>query len=170
MEPLTNAVSQMLVVTMETTAAAANWTPTEAGGLTTEEYNSETGLKDIWCNKKLTVPFLNPCYGSTMQVGRIFATIIPTVGIILNIISLLVLTKMKMNAESLFLMKSLTVYDSAFLITWLCIFPPRYLVWVAGLGDIQYTAYHVFFQIVYCVYRISLSMAFWLVCLITTHR
>ena len=105
-----------------------------------------------------------------MQFSRASGTIIPVIGLILNILSLLALSKMKMNAQSLFLMKSLAWWDSIYLSSWIGMITPRYLAWLGGFEDLQYTVYQYVFRVVYCFFRISVSMAFWLVCLLTADR
>ncbi len=133
-------------------------------------FTSDQSLPEAWCSRNLTIPYLDPCYGLTMQVARATGAGIAVTGLVLNGVSLLSLSRMRMNAESLFLLKSLAVYDLVYLAAFLVILPPRYLAWVLGHGDIQYTAYLYVYQVVFFLYRIGLSMAFWVVFILSTQR
>ncbi len=172
MEGINMTQSPPHTVTTEDATVGMNWSMTEEmltsdGG---NEGNVAQSFVDAQCRKTSAVPFSNPCFGTAMQFQRVSIVFISIVGVALNIVSFLALNKMKLNKESLFMMKILSIYDSLYLFASMLMTSPVYIHWAAGLGYIEYTAYYFVYHIMLCVYRISMSVAFWLVCLLTAHR
>ena len=132
--------------------------------------NVEQTVIESLCRQTATVPFTNPCFGTAIKFHRASSLIIAVVGITLNLMTFLVLQKMKLNKESLFLMKMLSFYDSLYLFASMLMTGPLYISWVSGIGYIRYTSYQSVYHIAFCVYKISMSLAYWLVCLLTGQR
>ncbi len=135
-----------------------------------EAQHKDQSLIESLCRQTSVVPFTSSCYGAAIQFSRVFNTVISGVGITLNIMTFLALNKMKLNKESLFMMKCLSLYDSLYLFTTMCLSAPVYILWVAGFGYIENTKFYYVYHIMLCLYRISMAVAFWLVCLLTAHR
>ncbi len=92
------------------------------------------------------------------------------VGLVLNILTLLALNKMKLNAESLFLMKCLGIYDSCLLLSWTFIGIVPYFAWILGFGMLSTTVYAYVYLAAYCFFRTVGPMAWWIVCVLTVQR
>ncbi len=148
---------------------ATNWDFDVSTSTTSQDGDGATD-ENFRCSFNVTVPFSDPCTGLSIQVGYGSGFFVASIGIAFNLVSFMSFNKMSLNKESLFLMKSLAVYDTLFLSTWIFLTFPRFMGWVIGTRDVQYTVYYYFYQVVYCVYRTALSVAFWMVCLLTGHR
>ncbi len=83
-----------------------------------EEFDENAGTFDeqkFWCSLKVTSLFEDSCTGIVERVGSASAGVIIIVALVLNFLSFKALSVMKMNSSSLFLLKSLTIFDSLYL-------------------------------------------------------
>ncbi len=129
----------------------------------------ELKLVESLCKKTAVILFMNPCFGAVIQFSGI-SNLIALMGMTLNIISFIALNTMKLSFDTLLMMKCLCVYDSLYLFAALWLIPLVYIPWLAGSGHIQHTTYYFVYHMMVCLYRISMAVAFWLVCLLTAHR
>lgn len=117
------------------------------------------------------IPFLHPCDGFFQRVIRSVMAIIVLCGLSLNITSLVAFSKIKMNAESLFLMKCLAVYDTLYLVGAFFAYSCVYLLWELGFGYQSLTAYLYVEKISeYTLQRVAAPMSYWIAAVLTVQR
>ncbi len=125
----------------------------------------------LFCVDNFTSPFLHPCSGKTRLVAEGIGCIIILCGVTLNIFSFVIFGRMTMNAESLFLMKCLAIYDTCFLVGGFIAFGCEYLRWILGFGYDRHTAYlYVDRLSYYCFFRMGASMSYWTIAILTVQR
>ncbi len=125
----------------------------------------------LFCAENFTNPFKDPCDGTSQIITRGIGGFIIVIGIVFNILSLIAFNRMRMNLDSLFLMKCLAVYDSMYLLGAFLSFGIEYLSWVFGYGYNKQTAYLYVERIsYYSLYRIGGTMSFWTVSILTVER
>ena len=112
------------------------------------------------------------CFLFYFLICGVIGSIICIVGLFGNAVSLIVLQKVgKKNAVSVFLLKSLALTDSTFLIAYGFNWNVDALFNFSGREDITYSTYQYFWTyVVFPVYCAAITMSSWNVCLLTIHR
>ena len=114
---------------------------------------------------------LDDCFLFYFILCGIIGTTICLVGISCNIISLLLINKLEKQSVTLFLLKSLAITDSIYLLFYLANW--SFTAWLNYFGFIGvlygYTIY-VLIYVTYPVYNAFLTISSWTTCLLTIHR
>ena len=114
---------------------------------------------------------LDDCFLFYFILCGIIGTTICLVGISCNIISLLLINKLEKQSVTLFLLKSLAITDSIYLLFYLANW--SFTAWLNYFGFIGvlygYTIY-VLIYVTYPVYNAFLTISSWTTCLLTVHR
>ncbi len=101
----------------------------------------------------------------------ILGTLISLMGVSCNIISILALIRIKQNAQTMFLLTSLAVYDSVHLIGFLMNVPVFEIAWFVGsknLLNTQYLYVEAYFTRIF--HRTTAGISYWVTSLLTIHR
>ncbi len=125
----------------------------------------------VFCVENFSNPFLDDCDGITRTASVGTGCFVLACGLILNVLCIIVLNRMNMNAEVLFLMKCLAVYDFLLLLGAFFTFEAEYFRWIFGFGYNKHTAYLYVERVsYYCLYRLNGSMSFWTLAVLTVQR
>ena len=114
----------------------------------------------------------DPCFLFYFLICGVIGSIICIVGLFENALSLIVLQKVgKKNAVSMFLLTSLALTDSTFLIAYGFNWNVEALFNFFGRQDIAYSTIQYFsIYVAFPVYCAAITMSSWNVCLLTIHR
>ena len=112
------------------------------------------------------------CFLFYFLICGVIGSVICIVGLFGNALSLIVLQKVgKKKAVSVFLLKSLALADSTFLIAYMFNWNVKSLFNFFGREDITYSTYQFFYTYVaFPVYSAAITISSWNVCLLTIHR
>ena len=114
---------------------------------------------------------LDDCFLFYFILCGIIGATICLVGILCNIVSLLLVCKLEKQSVTLFLLKSLAIADSIYLLVYLANW--SFTSWLNYFGFVGvlygYTIY-VLIYVTYPVYNAFLTISSWTTCLLTIHR
>ncbi len=128
-------------------------------------------VSKLFCLENFSNPFLDPCDGLSQILSRSTGFFIIVFGIVSNILSLIAFSYMKMNVNSLFLMKCLALYDSLYLVGSFLTFGIDFLGWAFGYGYQKQSVYLYVERIsYYFFFKICGSMSFWMIAVLTVER
>ena len=120
------------------------------------------------CNKTFDA---SPCLLFNFILCGIFGLAICLIGLCGNCISLLILQKLRKQSVSMFLLKSLSVVDSAYLIGYTFHYTQISVLDFPGDPRLTFSSYNYFWLRVafpwYCTFG---TVSSWLMCLLAIHR
>ena len=126
------------------------------------------GNVSMLCNSKVDLDY---CFLFYFIICGVLGNIICATGLLGNILSLIILNKVGKKSVSFFLLKSLAIVDSIYLIAYGLNWNVKSILNFFGREDLTYSVYQYFWKyVVYPMYCAFTSASSWNVCLLTFHR
>ena len=127
-----------------------------------------SGNSSMLCNSNVD---LDNCFLFYFIICGVLGNTICATGLLGNLLSLIILNKVGKKSVSFFLLKSLAIVDSFYLIAYVFDWNVKSVFNFFGREDLTYSVYQYFWKyVVYPVYCACITASSWNVCLLTFHR